>query len=306
MSRGQGLCLGLLLLALAAGLPPATAQAQVRALVSLPPQRYFVEKVGGELASVTVMVPAGADAHTYEPRPSQMKALAQARVYFAVGVEFEKAWLDKFQAANRELLIVHTEAQVPRVALENHGDQDHDQGREGKAAPAGGEEHDHQGLDPHIWLSPLLVATQAAAVRDGLVQVDPAHRAVYDRNLANFTEELKRLDGELREAFRGLGEARRILVFHPAWGYLCRAYGLEQVAIEAEGREPTARGLKHLLEQAREHRARVIFVQPQFSARSAEAVARAINGRVVPLDPLAEDWAANLKKVVRELREALF
>lgn len=308
-------------------LPPPEAEAQVRTVVSIPPQKYFVEKVGGELVSVEVMVPPGADAHTYEPKPRQMAALAKAQVYFTVGVEFEAAWLDKFKAANPGLKVVHTEARVPRVAMEegahdhDHGHGDHEKAHEadhkkegaergteeghGHEAGEHGEEH-HQGPDPHIWLAPKLVAIQARAVRDGLMEIDPANREAYDRNLEAFLKEIDALDRELKEAFQGLGDHRHLLVFHPAWGYFCRAYGLHQVAVEKEGKEPTAKGLALLIRQAKEEKARVILVQPQFSTRSAETVAKAIQGEVVAVDPLAQDWTDNLRRVAREVRKALY
>ena len=269
------------------------AQAGVRAVVSIPPQQYFVEKVGGGLVEVTVMVPPGANAHTYEPRPRQMTALSKADVYFSIGVEFEKTWLGRFKAAHRNLLLIDTAKDIRRIPMESRQGSGHD-GRE------------QPGSDPHIWLSPRLVALQAQAVRDGLVRADPAHQAVFEENLTAFQKELRLLDEELRSGFRGLGEHKRILVFHPAWGYFCRDYGLVQVAVEKEGKEPTARGMKHLIEQARESGAKIIFVQPQFSTRAAETVAQAVGGRVVRLDPLAQDWADNMKKVARLLRKAIF
>jgi zinc transport system substrate-binding protein len=274
--------------------------------------------VGGGLVSVEVMVPPGADAHTYEPKPRQMAALARSQVYFTVGVEFEAVWLDKFKAANPRMLVVRTEAEVPRMAM-GGGAHDHSHGEDEKAHEEGhkaGEGHEHragahkedrhQGLDPHIWLSPRLVAIQARAVRDGLVEVDPANQAAYDRNLEAFLKEIEGLDRELKEAFQGLGGHRHLLVFHPAWGYFCRSYGLRQVAIEKEGKKPTAKGLARLIQQAKEEKAKVILVQPQFSDRSAKTVAKAIKGQVVPADPLAQDWAANLRRVAEQVKMALY
>jgi zinc transport system substrate-binding protein len=290
---------------------PQTADAKLSVVVSIPPQKYFVQKVGGDLVSIMVMLPAGADAHTYEPRPRQMAALSKAQIYFTVGVEFEDAWMKKFMAANPGLKVVRTEEKVHRVPMAEAHEEHHGQGQAEKhhdahKAEHRAEEHHHEGLDPHIWLAPKLVAIQARAIRDGLVQADPANRATYERNLAAFEKEISRLDQELSAVFKGLKGARHILVYHPAWGYFCRAYGLEQVAIEAEGKKPTAKGLAHLIQQAKEEKAKVIFVQPQFSTRAANTVAKAIGGQVVAIDPLAFDWAANLRKVATKLQEALF
>lgn len=271
------------------------AQAQLKAVVSLPPQKYFVEKIGGRLVQVTVMVPPGADGHTYEPKPRQLAALASAKVYFTIGVEFESAWLSRFRAVNPGMAVIRTEAKVPKRSMAG-ADREQSHGQEG----------DHHGLDPHIWLSPRLVAIQARAIAAGLSKSDPANRKVYQTNLASFSEELNRLDKDLDQALKGLGQHRRILVYHPAWGYFCRDYGLEMVAIEKQGHKPTAKGLAHLIDQARREKAKVIFVQPQFSNRAARTLAKAINGRVVALDPLAEDWAANLGRVAEELKKAAY
>lgn len=302
---------------------PLSAAAKLNVVVSIPPQKYFVQKVGGDLVSVMVMVPPGADAHTYEPKPRQMAALSKAKVYFTVGVEFEQAWMKKIKAANPGLKVVHTEAKVPRVPMaeshaehhdhaEEHGkhDEHHDEHKAEKHHDGHKDEHHdhghHDGLDPHIWLAPRLVAIQGRAIRDGLIQADPAHREIYERNQKAFEKELMQLDRELAAAFKGLKGARHILVYHPAWGYFCRAYGLTQVAIEKEGKKPTAKGLAHLIQQAKEEKARVIFVQPQFSDRAAKTVAKAIDGQVVAINPLAEDWAANLRKVAMQLKKALY
>ena len=217
------------------------AQAGIKVAVSIQPQKYFVDKVGGDLVEVTVMVPPGASPHSYEPKPVQMAALAKADLYFTIGVEFEHAWMKKFQAANKNLVVTDSAAQVRRMPMTgSHGNHAKDK-----------DDHDHQGLDPHIWLSPALVEIQAQAVRDGLAQADPASSPVFDRNLAAFKEEIRNLDRELREALQGLEGHKSILVFHPAWGYFCRDYGLTQVAVEKEGKEPTAKGLQALINQAR-------------------------------------------------------
>ena len=281
---------------------PVSAMAKIPVMVSIVPQKYFAQKVGKNLASVQVMVPPGASPHDYEPKPSQMAALARSKVYFAIGVEFEKAWLPRFLSANSKLVVVHTDAKVPKAPMA--GRHEHD--RNANRHKAGERRHDHEGLDPHIWLSPRLAAIQARAMRDALVKLDPGHAAEYDRNLAGFEKELQALDQKLRQAFTGLGKKRDILVFHPAWGYLCRDYGLRQVAVEKEGKEPTAKGLARLIEQAKKSGAKVIFVQPQFSTKSAATVAKAIGGRVVPINPLAADWSENLLGIARELKKAAY
>jgi len=276
---------------------PARAETPLEAFVSIAPQKYFVHKIGGPLVRASVMVPAGASPATYEPRPQQMAALARARLYLAIGVPFEQAWLPRIAAANRSMQVVHTEAGIERQAMAAH---DHEEGQ--------AKEHEHEhgpGLDPHVWLAPRLVMIQAAAIRRALVEAAPEQRAAFEANAAAFQAELASLDAELKAAFQGLGGRNNLMVFHPAWGYFAEAYGLKQIAIEQEGKEPGARGLKRLIEQARALDVKVIFVQPQFSSRQAEAIAQSVGAKVIPIDPLAEDWTENLRRVAGTIRQAL-
>jgi zinc transport system substrate-binding protein len=268
--------------------------AMVRAFVSIAPQQYFVQKIGGDLVEVSVMVAPGADPHTYEPKPRQMAELAKAAVYFAIGVDFEKAWMKKIAAANPQMRIVPTDEGIDKQAM---GEHHHEHPSQHKSAQPRG------ALDPHIWLSPPLVKVQAGRIRDGLVAVDSANRTSYEKNFAAFLREIEDLDAELKSMFAGSPGAR-FMVFHPSWGYFAQAYGLEQVPIEIEGKDPKPAQLTELIHHAKEHGIKVVFVQPQFSIKSAEMVAREIGGQVVAADPLAGDWSENLRSVGRKFRAA--
>jgi zinc transport system substrate-binding protein len=178
---------------------------------------------------------------------------------------------------------------------EHHDNDDH-----------AGHGHDHGALDPHIWLDPALVKIQAANIRDGLSAVDPEGTDVYARNTAAFLQELDELDREIRDILAPIPADRRtFLVFHPSWGYFARAYGLTQAPIEVDGKEPSPRDMARIIAMGRETGARVVFVQPQFSQKSASVIAAQIDARVVRLDPLAEDWSANLLGAARAFAEAL-
>jgi len=291
-----------ILLALGAALgvcPAAWAGERLEVTVSIPPQRYFVQRIGGELVAVSVMVGPGASPATYEPKPRQMAALTRSRIYFTIGVPFEKTWLPKIRAANPEIKIVRTEAGIEKVPLAAH--RSHGQEPEDSDHPA----DRHGVLDPHVWLSPPLVVLQARQILTALSQADPAHADIFRANYGKFINDIVDLDTELLGLFAGRPGKGRFLVFHPAWGYFARAYNLAQVPIEVEGKAPKAAQLRDLITQAKESGIRVIFVQPQFSAKEAEVIARAIGGRVVPLDPLAEDWLGNLRRVAAEFREVL-
>lgn len=277
------------------------AAAPISIFVSIPPQRYFVQQIGRDLVSVQVMVRPGASPATYEPKSSQMAAIAKADVYFSIGVPFEDVWLEKIAAANPEMPIVATDHGIEKLPMATHH-HDHDRALEG---------HDHgsdqgQGhhLDPHVWTAPLLVKQQARTIATALKQIDRVHQNRYEANYATFAEALTQLDRELREALEGL-ENRKFMVFHPSWGYFAQAYGLLQVPVEVEGKSPKPGHLHEIIEHARKDKLRVVFVQPQFSTKSARTIAAAIGATVVVADPLAEDWANNLRRQTHKFKDAL-
>jgi zinc transport system substrate-binding protein len=282
-------CCGMTLLTIS----NAAGSAQV--FVSILPQKYFVEKIGGELVDVSVMVKPGASPATYEPKPHQMVALSMAKIYFAIGIPFEKAWLKKIASANPNMVVVHTERGIEKRAMSAH--------KQHKAEKAF--EHHHEIKDPHIWLSPALVILQARNILETLSNFDPIHAQIYRSNYKKFTEEIIQLDTEIMSLFAKKGDKVEFMVFHPAWGYFAQAYGLEQVPVEIEGKEPKPAELKHLIKHAKEKNIKVIFVQPQFSAQSARTIANTIGAEIVFADPLALNWADNLQRVAEKFSTAL-
>jgi zinc transport system substrate-binding protein len=270
----------------------AHAAEKLPVFVSIVPQKYFVEKIGAKLVDVSVMVKPGAGPATYEPKPRQMAAISRTRIYFSIGVPFEKAWMKKIAATNPGMRVVPTDHGINKIALAEHRHQD-----EGK--------HPEQGiLDPHIWLSPTLVMIQARTILKALQEVDPAHGTEYEINYKAFVSQLLDLDVELRNTFVGT-QGLEFMVFHPSWGYFANTYGLKQVSIEIAGKDPKPAQLKELIEHAKKSGIKFIFVQPQYSAKNARLIAREIGGQVIITDPLAQDWAVNLRAVARELRSAL-
>jgi zinc transport system substrate-binding protein len=293
--------LAALLLALLVGPVAAREGAEVplHVFVSVLPLQTFVERVGGDRVVVKTLVLPGQSPATYDPTPKQIAALADADLYVRVGVPFERAWMPRIRAANPHMAMLDLRDGLPLRATEAH---DHDaEGDAAHAAPRphaspAGDADRRDALDPHIWTSPRLVRHMAAAIRDTLSRLDPDGAAAYAARQAAFDAELAALDRELADTLAHL-DSRRFLVFHPAWGYFADAYGLTQIPIEREGKSPGARRLTALIEQARAEGARVVFVQPQFDRRAAQRVARAIGGRVEAMDPLAPDYAANLRRV---------
>ena len=270
-------------------------------MVSIVPQKYFVEKIGGDRVDVSVMVLPGANPATYEPRPRQMVALIRAEIYFTIGVPFEKIWLAKFADVNPNMRIVHTEDGIEKIPMM---DRFH---HEGKDRLPEAEGHSHHGTeDPHIWLSPSLVQIQSRNILEAFLRIDPENRDQYIANYDAFMKEATDLDRRIRGVFKGKGEGAAFMVLHPSWGYFARTYGLEQISVEIEGKEPKGRQVRHLIELSKQVSVKAIFVQPQFSRKSANTIAKAVGCRVIIADALAENWAENLLSVAEKFRTALF
>ncbi len=277
--------------------------------VSIPPQAEFVERIGGDRVRVLVMVPPGANPHTYEPAPHQLVELSEAALYIKVGsgIEFELVWLDRIVSMNREMLVVDaSEGIKPGAAEIAGGDYASDDTRNRAAPEPTGGDHQpaHSEIDTHIWVSPRNAMIMVENTCRGLIAVDPEHREYYTARLDEYRKELAELDRSIERLFAGKTN-RKFIVYHPAWGYLARDYGLEQVSVEAEGKEPTARGMKHVIDQARRLGIRAVFVSPQFNTKSAEVIAREIGGDAVHADPLAPDYIENIRAVTEALAAAM-
>jgi len=257
--------------------------------VSILPQAYFVDQIGGDYVKTNVMVDAGDDPHSYEPTPEQMRALSESAAYFRIGVEFEDAWMDKIASANAAMRIVDTTAGIERLPMAEHSHGEEGHGEE--------EEHDHEGEpDPHVWTSPELVKIQSQIICDTLVEIDPEHEQTYKANLETFFGEIELLEADLRETLEGVS-GQKFLVFHPSWGYFARDFGLEQVPVEVGGQEPSAQELAALIAEAREENIHIVFAQPEFSTRAAETIADEIDGEVLLISPLAYNWLENMRSV---------
>jgi zinc transport system substrate-binding protein len=289
--RQSGFACVLILICLAGCSPAATPSGKLQVTVSIAPQKYFVERIGGEFVEVNVMVPTGSNPHSYEPKPDQLRALSASAAYFSIGVTFEKAWLDKIVSINPKMTLVDTTQGIERMP----GAHGHEEGDEPQADEA---------LDEHVWTSPGLVKVQAQMIAAALVKLDPGHEPVYEANLKAFQADIDALEADIRESLEGV-QTRKFMVFHPAWGYFARDFGLEQIPVEVGGQEPSAQELAHLIQEAKEEGIKVIFAQPEFSTQSAETIAAEIGGEVLLISPLAPDWLDNMHRVARTFSEVM-
>jgi len=267
--------------------------------VSIVPQKYFVQQISGDLVKVEVMVQPGASPATYEPKPSQMAGLSSCALYFAVGVPFENVWLDRISAMQPKMKIVRTDRNISKIAMARHH---HEEGEGEQIGEA--KQHGHPILDPHIWLAPSLVKQQAAEILAGLIDLLPGEASALSRNYHLFLKQVDALDLELKALLQDRA-GMRFMVFHPSWGYFAREYALLQVPIEIEGKAPKPAQLAEIIYQARNNDIQIVFVQPQFSQKSAAVIAKEIGGKVEVVDPLAGDWQNNLRDVARKFNRAV-
>jgi zinc transport system substrate-binding protein len=296
----------LLLLATVWVVLPANAQdkpaGKVKAFVSILPIAYFVERVGAPNLEVSLLVGPGQDPHTFEPTPKLMAKLAEAKVIFKMGFPFEETLMKKVGSTFKNVEVVDLQQGIKlRAMTEEETEAEEKEHGHGKA-----EEHGHEAgdMDQHTWLDPQLAKIQAKTIADTLIRIDPSHKVQYDKNLKSLQADLDAIHEQLKKALAPV-KGKSFFVFHPAYGYFGNAYGLKQIPVQIEGKEPTARQLARLIDLAKEGGVRVIFVQPQFSKKTAEALAKGIGGAVVPLDDLAPDYLKNLQEMAAELDSAL-
>ncbi len=252
----------------------------LRVFVSIPPVETFVERVGGKYVDTQSMVGTGENPHTYTPSHKQIRDLTKASIYISAGIPFEDAWMNRIRSANPGMKVIDT--------TDIHDKTEHDK-----------TEH-----DIHTWTNPLQAKLIAHKIRDALISIDPSNKQIYLHNYKVFAAELDLLNQDIIAIFRGKSN-RKFMVFHPVWGHFADHYGLTQIAIEHEEKDPGARTLVGLIKLAKDEGIRVIFIQPQLNRKFAEQIAEAIEGQVISIDPLSADYINNLYTVAQQLSEAM-
>lgn len=273
---------------------PLIAAPPIRVTVSIPPQAYVVEQVAGKLAEVAILLPDGKSPHDYAPSPSQIIALAAGKVYFTIGLPFEKTIVDKMRGQTAGTFVNMAEG-IVRIPAETDAHHHHE---------SNGSHHHHEGDDPHVWTAPLNLAQMALNTAATLQRLDPANAAVYERNGKRFAAEMAAMDRSLAAELAPY-KGRIIYVYHPAFGYFMARYGLKQEAIEEQGKDPTPKQLIKLIAAAKEDGVKVIIVQKQFNSRSAETIAKAIGGKVLPVDNLQRNAVALIRDIAAAVCEEM-
>lgn len=259
--------------------------------VTISPLKYFVEAIGGNDFIVNVMVPAGASPHTYEPMPDQIVGLSKSIAFVSDGyLGFELTWMDRFKEINPGMKhLVLAESQDLIFS---------------EAAPEIADEHQHEGVDPHFWISPVSGRIIAESVKNLLVELYPEHNELYNKNLASLLDTIDTLDNKAKELLSGLPE-RSFMIFHPALAYIARDYNLNQIAVEYEGKEPSPSQLKDIIDLGKSTKTKFIIIQKEFDRKYADEIALEIGAKVYVIDPLSEDWPGSVLSIITTLHESM-
>lgn len=264
--------------------------------VTIPPLKYFTERIVGDVTKVGVILAPGQNPHSYSPSAKEISIISRADLLLTAGVPFEENLFPRLKNLSKNLKVVDVSEGLPKRKFqlqEAPSHPDHD-----------AHSHEEEAWDPHVWMSPRLAMKQSANILKAVTAWKPEKKKTFETNYTKWEKDLRELDGFLKETFRAL-DGSTFFAYHPAYGYFADAYGLKQVALEANGKQPSPADLRHLIERAKVDKVKVIFVQKHFSASSARVVANAIHGAVVTLDPLAEDYLENMRSLGKTVAENL-
>ena len=273
----------------------------INTVVSILPVQTFVKAIGGDKITVSLMVQPGNSPHNYEPKPSQMIDIAKADLYFAIDVEFENVWLPKFHNLNPDMRIIDLADNVQKMQMQEKHEDEADDAHHNEHEAAERNEHKHEGEDPHIWTAPSNVKIIAKNIYNALKKEDPVNADYYKRNLDIFLASIDETDRLIIDILSSLGDQESFMVFHPSWGYFAKAYGLKQIAVEVEGKEPKPKELIYILKEAKEEKVKAIFTQPEFSDTVAKIIAKELQIPVVKISPLASNWSENLINIAKTI-----
>ncbi len=255
--------------------------------VSIPPFRYFVEMIGGRDFAINVIVPAGSNPHIYEPVPAQIENLSRSKAYISNGfLGFEQTWLNRFYEINKTMVRLCLGDNIDPIISEH--------GRKGIHA---------EGADPHYWVSPECAMKMASAVKELLCDLNPGAGSRYESNydsLMSVIGGVDRLAGKLFSEDTGSS----FMIYHPNLAYLARDYGLEEIPVEFEGKEPPPSRLRELIDFAREQKIKTIFVQKEYDTKNAKAIAGEIGADIEIIDPLSADWYKSTVAIITALHES--
>jgi zinc transport system substrate-binding protein len=256
--------------------------------VSIAPFKYFVEEIAGNDFTVNIMVPAGADPHTYEPIPGQINKLRKSVGYISNGyLGFEMNWLDRFYETNPSMKRLALSEFIDPLASQHHHKGEH-----------------IEGADPHYWVSPKCALAIAGSVKQFLTELNPPQKEKYESNYQMLISKIKAVDEKAKEMFSAVS-GKSFMIYHPNLAYIARDYGLEEIPVEFEGKEPAPDRMRELVDRARKENLKTIFVQLEYDTKNAKALAEEIGAKIVLIDPLSENWQKSTTDIIEAVNKSL-
>lgn len=254
-------------------------------MVTIEPLRYFTEQVAGEDWKVVTMVPKGSSPETYDPTPAQLVSLSKATAYFSVGhLGFEQQWLSRLQENAPQVKFFDTSRGIE--LLKGH--------------------HDHEGhaddTDPHVWTTPRNALLMVRNICEALCQLDEGQAEAYRSRLALVEKKIQHTDSIIRQVCQQ-GVQSHFIIYHPSLSYFAQDYGLVQIAIEKDGKEPSPVYLQQLIKECQAHQVRTVFVQSEFNTQNAQVIAREIGAQVVSIQPLNYEWHDEMLQLINVLKK---
>ena len=259
--------------------------------VTILPLQYFAERIAGDKYKVICMVPSGSSPESYDPVPSQLIDLSKSEAYFRLGyIGFEMAWMNKLTETNPAMKVFDTSSGMSLIQSE-HDCSHHEHGHG----------HAHEGgIDPHTWCSPKSAKIIAENIGNAFIQLDAQHESFYRDNLNALLSDIHQTDSLLQAIFEK-SATKSFLIYHPTLTYLARDYGLTQIAIEQEGKEPSPAQLRTLIDRAKAEDIRLIFIQQEFDVRNAQLIAKETGCRLIRINPLSYDWLTETKNIAMKM-----
>lgn len=253
--------------------------------VTIDPLRYFAETIAGKHYHIISMVPPGSSPETYDPSPQQILELTESKVYLAVGkLGFEQQWIPKLKENAPYVKFCDTSEGIQYTNSTHHHEGEID------------------GVDPHTWTTPSSALIISKNIYNLFCEIDPEHQDEYTQNYTQLVTQILQTDAEIRKIIdEGIQNA--FAIYHPTLTYFANDYGLEQLSIENEGKEPSPAQLKHLIQHCKSEGVKTIFIQQEFNTHNAEIIAKEIKAKLVSINPLSYDWNQEIIKIANTLKK---
>jgi zinc transport system substrate-binding protein len=260
--------------------------------VSILPQKYIIDKISGGTLEVNVMVTLGNNHETYEPSPQQMMKMERSPLYLQLCKNgFDEPWVASLKTRNSALKVVDLSNGITLLTGHNHCDN-HDH-----------QDH-HEAIDPHVWISPSTMKVLAKNTMTAMIAQFPEDSTSFKNGYQKLEKEISTADSLYINALSKF-KGRSMMVYHPVLGYVARDYGLTELAIETEGKEPSVESLKNLIELAKQNHVKAIFIQQEYDTRNAQIIANEIDAKIVQFDPMAYNWPQAAADLLQKLTQNL-